>query len=222
MKRLAYSAISLLLLAACASNTPSVTYNMTIDTTDPEERSLVGEEVVRVIERRLERMGEVLADKDLQVKDDSARITVAAEHQEALDRLTQELQQPFVFAVMKQGKKGTAGGIAVEGHGTFVPTGITGEDLTWIEARQNPTDSTGEVQLVFTEEGRTKMANLFEEMKGKSIGIFVRGVLVSKLQVDSATLKDQVIIRQIPTPELAFTFADDVNVGIHVTFTPVP
>ena len=50
----------------------------------------------------------------------------------------------------------------------------------------------------------------------------MRDQLVSTLLVDTDEVKDKIVIQSIPNPELAEIFSDDVNVGIHVTFTPVP
>ena len=66
------------------------------------------------------------------------------------------------------------------------------------------------------------MKDLFAESEGKNIGIFIRNQLVSKLLVDTDELIDDIIITDIPTVQLANVFADDVNVGLHVTFTPIP
>lgn len=210
-----------LLLAACAASN-AVTYTMDMDVTDAEQRAQLGDQALRVIERRLERMGEIPSKKDVAVNASGATVSVTVETQEAIDQLTEELQRPFEFKVMAQADEGQEPELTVDGHGGFVSTAVDGEDLQWVEGRKEPGRATGEVKLVFTEQGRTEMADIFATRQGKIIGIFVRGQLVSKLLVDTNELKDDIVIREIPSPELAQIFAEDVNVGLHVTFTPVP
>lgn len=221
MKRPLFSLVSVLLLAACATSN-SVSYNLEMDVTDAEKRQQLGEQSLRVIERRLSRMGEIPSAQDVTVNEDGAVISITVETQEAIDQLTKELQEPFTFKVMAQTEEGEEGEITVDGHGSFISTPVTGDDLEWVEGRKEPGKATGEVRLVFTEEGRSEMANLFADKQGSYIGIFVRDQLISKLLVDTGELKDDIVIRDIPSPELAQIFAEDVNVGLHVTFTPVP
>lgn len=221
MKKFTFSLVSLVLLAACGTSS-SVTYTLEMDVTDMAQRQELAAQSLRVMERRLEAMGEVIDDQKISVEEDTATITISAEHAEALAELTSQLQQPFDFRVMSQAQPGETPELNVEGHGGFMSTGITGEDLEWVQGRAEQETGMGEVRLVFTPEGRAKMAELFSRMNGKVIGLFVRNQLVSKLQVDTAELKEDIVIREIPTAELAVVFADDVNVGIHVTFTPVP
>jgi hypothetical protein len=222
MKHHAISAVSLLLLAACAAAGTSMTFNLTMDTTDIERREELGDAALRVIERRLDGMEAKILDSDVEVDADSASVTVEVDFPEALPELASQLAGPFSFEIMAQTPEGATPDVTVEGHGGFSKTGITGDDLEWVEGKVQEGTDFGEVTLIFTEEGRTKMADLFAKNNGKFIGLFVRGVLVSKMQVETDVLKDDIVIREIPTAELAEIFADDVNVGIHVTFTPVP
>lgn len=220
-RRLFSIAATILLLSACASTQASVTYKLGFSNfSDTEEiRTELIQQSLRVMERRLQAMNEPIIDKELNVEDSTIALTV--ENEEALDVLTGDMQEAFDLQIMQEAAPAEAE-ITVEGHGGFKSTGITGADLEWVNARQQEGSDMGEVRLVFTEEGRNKMSTLFQENVGKNIGLFVRGLLVSKLQVETAELKDEIVIRDIPLFELAQTFADDVNVGLHVTFTPVP
>lgn len=221
MKPLFFSAASAVLLASCALSN-STGYLLELNVADPAQRQELGEQALRVIERRLERMGEIPTNKSVNVTDEEATVLFTVETREAIDQLTEELQRPFTFRVMAQAPEGEEGEITVDGHGSFASTPITGDDLEWVEGRKQPGKATGEVRLVFTEEGRAEMADLFAANEGKHIGIFVRDQLISKLLVDTGELKDDIVIRDIPSPELAQIFAEDVNVGLHVTFTPIP
>lgn len=223
MKRLLLLSTAFAALAAC-SGTASVRYQLAMPgVTDSTKILTLTQQSMRVMQQRLESMGEM---PDIAVEEGSSTgsvvIGVRADNQEALDALTGDLQETFDFQIMSETQEGELADTQVEGHGGFTKTGITGADLSWVEGGKESNSDLGMVQLVFTQEGRTKMADLFKRMKGKNIGIFVRGQLVSKLEVETAELKEDIIIRQIPNVDLAQTFGDDVNVGIHVTFTQLP
>ncbi len=223
MKRLLVLSTAFVALAAC-SGTASVRYQLAMPAvTDSAKILTLTQQSMRVMQQRLESMGEM---PDIAVEQGSSTgsviVGISTASQEALDALTGDLQEAFDFQIMSETQGGEQADTQVEGHGGFTKTGITGADLAWVEGGKEPDSDLGMVQLVFTQEGRTKMVDLFKRMEGKNIGIFVRGQLVSKLQVESAELKDDIIIRQIPNVDLAQTFGDDVNVGIHVTFTQLP
>ncbi len=222
MKRLIPLSFAVLLLSACGE-TPTISFRADVtDVGGQVQRQTVLTQSLNVVQRRLESMGEEPEASDIQPNGSGAIITIGAEHQEALDALMTDLQAPFDLRVMSQVGKEEKADITVERHGGFVNTGITHDDLVWVEAGQETDSEMGAVRLVFSEEGRAKMSALFKEMKGKNIGIFVRNQLISLLQVETDVLQDDIVIRQIPSLELAQIFAEDVNVGIHVTFTPVP
>lgn len=221
MKRLILAGTAILALAACTQSS-TVSYDLTFRVDDPALQQQLTEQSLRVVERRLFLMQEDILDKSVQTGSGTARITIKTEHPEATDALTDDLTSPFEFAIMKEVPAGSGADITVEGHGGFAATDIGNDDLNWVQARTQPGTTKGEVRLVFTEEGRAKMAALFEEMNGKNIAIFVRDRLVSKMRVDSEELQDDIVIQDIPDPALAQVFSDDLNVGINVTFTPVP
>lgn len=221
MKRLQFALLSLLALTACGGPS-TVSYRLDMDVTGTTQVQELTEASFRVIERRLDSMGATVEDKNI-VRDGSGTlITVTTGNKETTDALTSQLTQPFDLQIMAEAGEGVTPDITVEGHGGFVLTGITGDDLAWVLGRQVPGQEIGEVQLQFTNAGRAKMNGLFETMQGKNIGLFVRGQLVSKLAVEAGAMDQALMISGIPTPELAGIFADDVNVGTHVTFTPIP
>lgn len=220
MKRTLLFLAPLALLAAC-NGSGTATYSLDIDTEDQNLRQQLIWQSMDVIERRLESIGEKSIDKQVSPGTDETHITVKVASDEVAEALTAQLTAPFTLVVGAQTEEETAD-YTVEGHGKFQKTDITGDDIEWVQARKEPDGEKGEVRLVFTEEGRAKMANLFMTMKGGFIGIFVRDRLVSKLQVETDELKDDIVITGIPDADLADVFADDVNVGLHVTFTPIP
>jgi hypothetical protein len=51
------------------------------------------------------------------------------------------------------------------------------------------------------------------------MGLFVHDRLMAKMPIDAAEPKEEIVIAGIPVPDMAGIFADDVNVGTHVTFS---
>ena len=224
MKRLLALSVAVAVLAACSGGAVS-RYQLTMNITDSKDIGQLTQQTLNVMQRRMENMGETVLDTDTEIPDGTGGlviVSVKAAHQEALDSLRDQMQQPFDFAIMAEAQAKDKPDITVEKFGGFVKTGITGDDLSWVAADKEPGMELGRVHLVFTVGGRDKMAALFKKMKGKNIGIFVRGQLVSLLQVETDVLKEDIVIQQIPSFALAQAFAEDVNVGIHVTVTPLP
>lgn len=222
MKRFLALSVAMLALTAC-SDAATVRYHLQMNTTEQTEVVQLTQETFNVMQRRLEHMEEAILDmKSKNEGSGSVIMTLSTKNKEALDALTDQMVVPFTLEIMAQSEEGQTPDVTVEGHGGFVKTGMTAKDLLWVEADQEPGKDLGRVHLVFTEEGRTKIAALFKRMKGKNIGIFVRGQLVSKLLVEDDVLRDDIVIQDIPSVDLAQIFAEDVNVGIHVTVTPLP
>lgn len=208
------------LLASCGGSVRSA-YRLQFDTEDPNRLTLLSLAVMRVVERRLEGMGEDVRGLDISQEVEGPELSFSIETQAAADLLNEDLTAPFELRIMRSVKEKETPTMEVEGHGGFVDTQVTQEHLEWIDAAEEA-DNKGRITLGFTQEGRELMRKIFRENVGKNIGLFVRGRLVAKLQVDTAELKDDIIITGIPSAELAHIFADDVNVGLHVTFTPLP
>lgn len=173
-----------------------------------------------VIERRLDNMETAPLDQEIETATGGTVLHVTVKNTEIAGALTSQLVDPFKFRVMKKVADGQ-GTINVEGHGSFAETGITEADMLRGESAADA-NGKGVVRLSFTPAGGTKLKQLFTENMGQDIGIFVRDRLISKLNVKSADTQDNIIIRDIPNPELAAVFVDDLNVGLHVTFTPLP
>ena len=220
MKKLSLSLIALMLLAACSSQ-QTAKYQVHFDVTDKETQQNLTLASMRVVERRLELMNEKLIDKQVDTKNNQVSLIVTIPDKKGVDTLTSELTAPFNMQVMEQTDSGATADLTVEGQGNFSKTGVTEKDLQWVETHKDA-DGKGEVALLFTEMGRVKMLDVFKKNYGKNIGIFVRNRLVSKLHVQTQTFPDNIVISGIPSFDLATVFADDMNVGLHVTFTPVP
>lgn len=220
MRRLPLLFTTLFILAACG--TTKTAYVLSFDVQDAEQQSALTLASLRVIERRLARMGDQLIEQNLQTHDEEIAIALKIRDKEASATLTAELAKPFSLDIMEQSPEDTADTV-VEGHGGFRKTDVTQEHLEWVEAREyGPEKKQGMVVLYFSPEGRTLMQKIFKKNKGKAIGIFVRNQLASKLTVDTDQVKDDIVIQGIPSYTVASIFADDINVGLHVTFTPKP
>lgn len=221
MRRPLFIAVSMLaLLAGCGSSAHSA-YKLQFDTEDTSRLTVLSIAVTRIIERRLQGMGEEVRSLDISQKADGPELSFSVNTKAAADLLRKDLTAPFKLRIMREVNMGETPTIEIDGHGGFIETSITEKHLEWIEAAEE-TDNKGRITLGFTKEGREFMRKIFRENVRKNIGLFVRDKLVAKLQVDTAELKDDIIITGIPSAELARVFADDVNVGLHVTFTPLP
>jgi preprotein translocase subunit SecD len=218
MKRLPLL-VTLFLLTAC--RTTLAAYELQIDMEDEARRTALVSASMRVIERRLESIGEEPAEKDVDIQDQTVRMILRVANDTIRDILTDQLVAPFTLRIMREAKEDSEGATIVEGHGAFEESGVMEQHLFWITAGIDQETNKSKVTLEFTPDGRNLMGKLFKENKGKYIGLFVRNRLVSKLLVETAELKDDIIITDIPTAELAGIFADDVNVGLHVKFVPV-
>lgn len=222
MKRFLALSVAILTLAAC-SRTATARYQLTMDITNVKDVATVTQQTINVMQRRLDRMGEkLLSSKSENTGSGKVIVTITAQHKEALNALSDQMKEPFDLEIMAEAQGKEKPDITVEKFGGFVKAGITGKDLSWVEADKEPGKDLGRVHLMFTPDGRTKMAALFKKMVGKNIGIFVRGQLISKLTVETDVLKDDIVIQDIPSLDIAKVFADDVNSGIHSIVTPLP
>lgn len=210
--------LATVLLSACGEVT--VTYDLTIDEVYADQKSELTLASMRVIERRLKRIGEEILEKDITAASGIPSITLMLGDKVARDILTEELLQPFTLRIMAEVADDESADITVAGHGGFTETGLTEEHMTWANAIEDTDPSLGRVTLIFTEDGRILINDVFAEHNGEYVGLFVRERLMSKLLVESAALMDDIIIRDIPSTEIANIFADDINVGLHVTFVP--
>ena len=218
MKRFLPLAICSLVLVGCSST--EVRYRVTLNVPPQTDQAALLKTTMAVIERRLDRLEQTLKNQSVEHGTGSVILKLAVADQETANILNEELTQPFKLRIMKQ-VPDDQGQLEVQGHGSFAETGITETDMVWAEAAEDAKKK-GVVRLIFTPAGREKLSTLFRESKGGSIGIFVRDRLISKLTVHTDVLDEHIVIREIPNAELARVFVDDLNVGLHVTFTPLP
>lgn len=221
MKKFLSLASLLLVLTACGSQT--VTFRVQYNTTDPAMRDELAATVLRVIEGRLLGQKKELLGKTVKKEEGDDIITLSVSDADAADMLRTRLTEPFSMEILKKVGAGQ-GDIISEKYGEFKETGITTRHFSRVIPRPpSDAEATGTVVISFTDEGKALLKNLFAKNKGESIGIFVRGMLMSQKTVEASDSKEESIsIDGIPSADLAAAFADDANTGLHVTITAVP
>lgn len=219
-KTLLTAPLLLVFLAGCSGSSASARYGLTITLADAAKRPDLMAATLRVLERRVDALGAKLQNKSVQDADQPT-VSIGVSDPKILPTLASQLTSPFTLRFMRQTRGKEKADITVEGHGGFKGTGITEKDILWVTAAKDPQSGKGVVVLEFSPSGRTLMEHVFAENKGSYVGLFVRGHLVSKLLVETDKVKDNIMIQNIPSAELAGVFADDVNVGTHVVFIPM-
>lgn len=224
MKRTLLPALFVLLLTACTSDPTTLSYNVTFDTKDNARRNDLSLATRHVIERRLERLGGFLLDYDIAHDDetDTTQIDVRIDDPDAAKALDAEMLAPFHFELRYLVSEPQEGDIAVEGTGHFRASGIGKPDVDWVigETTEPPLNR-GRVLIGFTDEGSVKMEQLFTEQNGNTVGLFVRERLTAAVKIAAEDFDRVMVIEGLPSGELAKVFADDMNVGIHMTFSPL-
>ena len=207
---------SLLLLASCGSSV-QMSYNLTSDVEDATRNGILFQATERVLTRRLAAVQvESPVVTVIPQGGNSATATISVPDSFAADveRITSD---PFTFDIRVE--EGTVKNEEGTEETIWSLTGVDGTMLEWIEPIQGANDNQVGVELQFTEEGRAKLATVFSKQKGRNIGIFVRDLLVSKLKINSDKPNERIIISGIPSEKVAQIFADDVNVGLHISFS---
>ena len=222
MKRLLLITAFASLLAGCGSPV-SVAFNVVFDTTDKNVMTELSTAAQHVMERRLAALDGNLIDYkvDYDEKTNATKITAEMDTQEHADALKAQMIAPFTIDVRVTADKAQDGDIEIKGQGIFRSTDVTKEDFDWLigNATQGDALKHGQVTIGFTEEGAKKMRTLFKKYDGKTMGIFVRGMLVAKVKLQGEKIEKTITIKGVPSREIAEVFADDMNVGLHMTFT---
>lgn len=221
MRRLSFALAIPLVLAACASQ-HTARFALSFDITDKSVQQSLTATSMRVIARRVEHLNEKMLASNTETKGSGTTISVTLSTADGVATLIQELTSPFKVRVMAQTGSGETADITVRDRGGFRETGITEKDLQWVDARKNPANDKGEVRLDFTKDGQKKMQALFKQIIGHDIGLFVRDKLVSQLHVQTDSPPESIVIHDVPSADIAQVFADDMDVGLHVTFTSLP
>ena len=208
-----------LLLVACSKITAGYVLNVNPALED-KYRALLPIAASRVVERRLASMEAKAEDISFGTHNGKDKIVLELATEELKLNLNDRVLQPFSFEVMLEVDTPEEADVTVAAKLHFKRAGITGTDVGWIVAGRTE-DDFGAARIDFTAAGAEKMRALLAENEGKNIGLFIRGNLTAKLLVEPGSFQDHIAISQIPSVELAHVFADDVNVGLHVTFEPL-
>ena len=212
--------LGLFFLVACNRAPADVSFRLSFDTEDATLREELVRASVRVMERRASRVDATVEDTSVRYEGNDAIIDLTLPSI-AADVLRDELGRPFQFDIVRHISDDTtgSGGIVIEGQGTFVETGLTEEHISWVEWAEDGTGK-GAARIALTPDGQALMKAIAAEHGDAILGILVRGVLMSKTRAEG--IGEEIVILGIPNPDFAQIFADDVNVGLHVTFHPVP
>lgn len=210
--------LSAVVLASCGSAT--VSYRLTFDTQDIAIEEEMTKAALRVISRRLDRLETAIGEQNIVKDADGVTVELVIPDRAAAETLTAELTQPFDLQIMTQTDAPNPD-VTVEGLGGFAATGVTHDDIVRVSSVKSEDGAGAVVLIYFTDEGHAKLGEAFKASVGKTIGIFVRGALVSALTVTDPAAQNPLVISGVPDLELANIFADDVNVGAHVTVTPL-
>ena len=205
----------LLGLGACGG-TQTVTETMTIHGVDASKTLEVLQGSEHVIVRRLAAadIRNVTA-KAVPLTATTATLSITVPDNTAADKTRQILAEPFTFDLRIE-KPATG-----SGESDWTATAVTGDTLDWVQViGEKQTGHIG-IELQFNSVGQAALASVFKDNVGKNVGIFVRDLLVSKLKINNSAVADRIVISGIPSATVAGIFADDVNVGLHVLFTPV-
>lgn len=221
MKQLLFSAAFALLITACSGTPTILTYDVTFTTDNADRMTDLSLATRHVIERRLSRLDGNLIDYDIDYNKETKETTIEVEvdNAKAAQILNEEMTAPFDFEVRYLVKEAQEGDIDVEGVGSFRATGIQKESVDWVIGQTTePPLNRGVVMIGFTDESVENMKELFVEQAGNTIGLFVRNRLTAAVQITDEFEK-VLVIEGLPSGEIAKIFADDMNVGIHMTFT---
>jgi len=216
MKRISFLLCSAL-LAGCFGGSTTLQYRADISVEDASKIPVLFESIERVLTRRFAAVG--VTDQKLTVvpqDQSSAEVTIELGKEES-ERVLHIFEDAFTFDIRLD-----AGPLDGDPKfATWESLGIDHTMLLWVQAIGNRVTSQVDVELTLNEEGKKKLRELATTHRGKRVGIFVRDLLISALTVQSGSFTDRIIISGIPSAEIAEVFADDVNIGLHVRFTPL-
>jgi preprotein translocase subunit SecD len=207
----------LLTLAGCAPL--NVSYELHFVENSAGREHALADAAARVVEGRLGAMKQTLNRKEVSVQGTGAILRLAISDPAAGEQLTSALTAPFTFDIMVEAPKDKADAYN-EQLGGYRRTGLSEKQIDWVTSGQ--VNGTGFVIIGLTKEGQDIYSSLTKENQGKKIAIFNRkNFVTSKVLAPEDQKKGALQIDNIPSPQIASIFADDVNVGAHVIFIPL-
>ncbi len=217
MKRLLTALLLSVALVACGGS--SARWKVTFLRANDAQKAELGGAIERMIEGRTLAVQKKLVSKKFTPSGDGGTLSVTVGDADAIASLKEQLEMPFSFELMTQTPVGKKGDTDTEKFGSFTKSGLDADKVDWIDARVPPSGGATTVAVIFTPEGRTLFKKILSENQGKLIGIFVRGRLMSLKKVEEKDQSDSIVIDNVPSAQIASSFADDVNVSLHAKFT---
>jgi hypothetical protein len=221
MKKLLLPTLFALVLSGCGSST-SISMDVQFTTSGNDDRAKLVLAAKHITERRLEQLESELSDFDVTYGEDAtAVIAISGSDADAMQELLARMTEPFTVEIRLKTELHEEGDIAVEGLGSFRDIDIHKRDMKWVLSRAMEASplNHGEIMIQFTEDGTEKMDALFSEHSGEGIGLFIRNQLAANFAINQDSFGGAITIPNVPSAELAQIFADDMNVGINMTFT---
>ncbi len=229
MKRNIFLLIGFALSLAACSGEQKIVQKLTIRASDSAKVLSLVQATERVMNRRLAAINVKNAHASVvPTGTNTATLTLTLPTAETASRTKEILAEPFTFDLRieepkaKDTKNDTNASLPTEASvqaGDWTETTLTGSSIVWVQAVGNKATGVVSIELQFTEEGKKALADVFTQNVGKNLGVFVRDLLVSKMSITTEKVEDHVIISGIPSAAIAEVFADDVNVGLFVSFT---
>ncbi len=215
--------IGMIALAGCQARR-SLTYDVSLTLPD-ESRSLeLMNATERVVNRRMHSLTVDGSAAIIPTSKDKGKLKISVHDGASGKRVSDMLAQPFSFDVRVSKENARAASqqnSSSRGTDTWLPTGITGAELQWVSPIGDRTTGKIGVEFTFSPAGQQKLADVVRKNAGKSLGMFVRGLLVTKVSIEAKKIQQHIVVIGIPSPEIANVFTDDVNVGLHARLTPV-
>ena len=210
-----------ILLVGCAKE--STVYSVSIDS--PERETELYRASISVIEGRVRaaaahlELEDIVEDVDIDRRKNTITLTIENGTEELEEKVQGGLTSPFSFEFYVQADTDIpveeADIIVGETQG-FNKTSLSTEHVDWVFV-----DKDGAAIIEFTEEGKAAKKQVFSELEGEFIGIFVRGKPTYKFLVEEKDIQEDTLLVKTSNAQLSQVFANDVNVGLHVSFTPV-
>ena len=215
-KPLTTAILATITLSGCTGS-GTVSYRATFsDRLNPVHLQELALATGRVVERRVQSMSGKTKNATVKTETKGAVVTATVDPPALIEPLTSQLTGPFALSLMRGARAGEKADLMVQNRG-FMNTDVTQDHIEWIQSQETQ-DKKGAVLITFTEEGKQKVKAVLSSTRGLNVALFVRGQIVSSFQNTTGEARENILIENIPSFDLASAFADDVNVGTYATF----
>jgi len=219
MRRFLVGSCVALVLAGCGGGSTVARLQLQLSAEGAKRSTEITEAVQRMVESRLAALDEK-GSITVETQDGKPVLVMTVDNDVVAEKLTSDLQVPLDFRLMKAVPNGQEAEVVVDKFGGFVSTGVNTTSILWATPSETK-DGKGFISIMLTPAGQAELKKVFAENRGNQIAVFVRERLMSVKTVTVNDNKDTIDIDSIPSAAIAKIFADDVNVGAHVTFQSV-